>query len=59
MLLRMQDLPFLNRTTITTGDGKWLAKDGLSEEDKEKLRRMDEIKYQSSGVHLIANYKDL
>lgn len=59
MLLRMKDIPFIERTTITTKHGKWFAKDGLSEEDKEKLLRLDEAIYQSSGRHLISNYKDL
>lgn len=59
MLLRMEDLSFLDRTTITTEDGKWLARDDLSEEDKEKLRDLDNWKYWSSGSHFVANYKDL
>lgn len=59
MLLRMEDLSFLARTTIKTEDGKWLAKDDLSDEDRKKLLDLDEWKYWSSGIHLISNYEDL
>lgn len=59
MLLRMKDLSFLDRTTVTAEDGKWLAKKDISEEDKKRLLAMDEAKYLSSGAHLISNYEEL
>lgn len=59
MLLSMEDLSFLDRTTVTTKDGGWLAKDDLSEDDRKRLLALEELKYWSSGTHLISNYEDL
>ena len=53
MLLTLQDMNFLSKTTEEENDGKLIAKAGLSEEEKKRLLDIDEINFITYGEHLI------
>lgn len=59
MLLTFGDMDFLSKTTVKEDDGQLVAKDGLSEEEKERLLDIDEINFTTYGKHLIKNHRDL
>ena len=59
MLLTLGDMNFLSKTTVKEADGQLVAKDGLSEEEKERLLDIDEINFTTYGEHLIKNHRDL
>lgn len=59
MLLTLGDMDFLSKTTVGGADGLLVAKDGLSEEEKERLLDIDEMNFITYGEHLIKNHSEL
>lgn len=59
MLLTLKDMQFLSSVLETDTDGKDIAKKGLTAEQREKLRDLDEVSVITYGKHLIKNYNDI
>lgn len=59
MLLTLGDMDFLSKTTVEDDDGLFVAKEGLSNEEKEKLLDIDDANFMTYGEHLIKNHSEL
>lgn len=55
MLLSMEDVDVLSKCTTKIGEDKYLAKDDISEKDKERLRSINELSEISYGEKMITN----
>ena len=59
MLLTMEEMDFVSKTTYTDENGKTMAKADLSEEEKERLAGIDEYHFLTKGVHFIENFGEV
>lgn len=59
MLLKMKELQFIATTTEPDGAEQRRALPGLTAEQKEQLRAIDELNVMTCGEHLISNYEEL
>lgn len=53
MLLTLEDMDFLSKTTEEDNDGLFVAKADISEEEKQKLLDIDNMNFMTYGEHLI------
>lgn len=58
MILSLEEMAILSKT-IQQKDGTYIVKDGLTEEEKEMLKSMDELNVLTYGKHLISNPEKL
>ena len=59
MLLTLKDMQFLSTVLVTDTDGKDLAKKNLTDEQRERLRDVDNLSVITCGKHLIKNYSEV
>lgn len=59
MLLTMKDMQFIATTTEPDGAEQCRALPGLTAEQKERLRAIDESNVMTYGEHLVSNYEEL
>ena len=59
MLLKMKELQFIATTTEPDGAEQRRALPGLTAEQKEQLRAIDELNVMTCGEHFISNYEEL
>lgn len=59
ILLTMEELDFLSKTTYIDESGHTMAKNGLSVKAKERLASIDECHLLTQGVHLLGNFRDV
>ena len=59
MLLTIEEMSFLSKTTYVDEKGKTMAKAGLSDKEKERLAAIDEYHFFTQGVHLMDNYQEV
>lgn len=55
MLWTIKDIEVLNRATEKTDNGKYVAKNDISKNDRERLESLDELNMIEYGEHLILN----
>jgi|GEM_PF-1880354 hypothetical protein len=53
MLLTLEDMDFLSKTTEEDNDGLFVAKADISEEEKQRLLDIDNMNFMTYGEHLI------
>lgn len=53
MLLTLEDMDFLSKTTEKDNDGVLVAKRNISKEEKNRLLDIDEMNFITYGEHLI------
>ena len=59
MLLTLKDMQFLSTVLVTDTDGKDIAKKNLTDEQRERLRDLDNLSVITYGKHLIKNYSEI
>ena len=59
MLLTLKELLFLSTVLEKNAEGKDVAKQGLTDEQRKKLRDLDEGIFICEGEHMVANYEEL
>lgn len=59
MLLTIKDMTFLSTVLERDESGGSIAKHGLTAEQRERLRELDEANVMSYGDHLVENYNEI